>query len=120
MSSPSPQRSSLTDSPLFWFFLFGTMALVGVLAIGPKYAARQERINRMQGVRDRLHYSGTATTPGQAAENNTTDDTSLDDETAAHDRPTLIYLSVFLYVLMLLVGLGVTLRNRRRQANDAG
>jgi hypothetical protein len=50
----------ITDSPWLWFFLFGAMALIALLAIGPKHARRQERIVRMQEARQR---GSQATTP---------------------------------------------------------
>lgn len=44
-------RATLTDSPWFWLFLFGGMGLVAVIAVGPKHARRQERLDRMQQTR---------------------------------------------------------------------
>lgn len=48
METPSPP---LTDSPWFWLLLFGTMALIMLAAIEPKFARRQERLERMHASR---------------------------------------------------------------------
>jgi hypothetical protein len=106
MSASTPESGRLSDSPLFWFFLFGGMALASLLAIGPKYAARQGRIERMQDARVRIQYTGSAALP-QAA------DDSADAETAAGERPTLVYLGVFIYGAMLVVAAVVTIRHKR-------
>jgi len=36
----------MTDSPWFWVYLFATAALIALALMGPKYAARQEQIER--------------------------------------------------------------------------
>jgi hypothetical protein len=47
-SRPAPA----TDSPLFWLLLFGSVGLVMLTAIEPKFAKRQQRIERMQQSRE--------------------------------------------------------------------
>jgi len=37
----------MSDSPLFWFFVFGTVGLIALVVIAPKHAQRQERLERM-------------------------------------------------------------------------
>lgn len=32
------------ESPLFWLLLFGTMALVAIVVVGPKFSRRQSRL----------------------------------------------------------------------------
>ena len=48
---PEPRR--ISDSPLFWFFMFGAMGLLALVAIAPKHAQRQERLERMADSRQR-------------------------------------------------------------------
>jgi hypothetical protein len=40
------EERSATDSPWFWVCLFATAAVIGLAAIGPKYARRQAQIER--------------------------------------------------------------------------
>lgn len=42
----------MTDSPWFWLMLFGSVALVMLAAVEPKFARRQERLERMQQSRE--------------------------------------------------------------------
>ncbi|HET6880227.1 MAG TPA: hypothetical protein VFI31_08735 [Pirellulales bacterium] len=42
-----PRPAPLTDSPWFWLLLFGSVGLVMLTAVEPKFAKRQERIERM-------------------------------------------------------------------------
>jgi uncharacterized membrane protein affecting hemolysin expression len=48
-----PRPAPITDSPLFWVLLFGSVALVMLTAVEPKYIKRQERLERMQQSRQR-------------------------------------------------------------------
>lgn len=47
MSRAYPPASPATDSPLFWLIVFISMALVMSVAVEPKFARRQERLDRM-------------------------------------------------------------------------
>jgi len=44
----------LTENPWFWLMLFGSLGAVGVVVIGPKYAARTARMERMAETRERV------------------------------------------------------------------
>ena len=41
-----PKTRPITDSPFFWLLLFVLVGSLGVVAISPKYAIRQSRIER--------------------------------------------------------------------------
>jgi hypothetical protein len=45
----------LSDSPWFWLLTFSVAAVAALVAVGPKHIRRQERLVRMQSVRDQLH-----------------------------------------------------------------
>jgi hypothetical protein len=47
-------RAPITDSPWFWLCLFSGAALLAIAAIGPKYARRQERIERKFQMREHV------------------------------------------------------------------
>lgn len=56
MNTPSPHpepRFRPADSPWFWAFAFCSMALVGIAAIGPKFAQRQSRLENRHAGRER-------------------------------------------------------------------
>ncbi|MGE0760977.1 MAG: hypothetical protein AB7O38_28455 [Pirellulaceae bacterium] len=43
-------RTSITDSPWYWVYLFCTAGLVALVLMGPRYASRQVEIEReLQG-----------------------------------------------------------------------
>jgi hypothetical protein len=48
-------RPQLTENPWFWLMLFGSLGAVGVVVIGPKYAARLARMERMAETRERVN-----------------------------------------------------------------
>jgi hypothetical protein len=44
----------LSENPWFWLMLFGSLGAAGVVVIGPKYAARQARLERMAETGERV------------------------------------------------------------------
>lgn len=65
-SPPSPQSPQpLSDSPLFWLLLFGGTALVAIVLIEPKFAKREERLERMYHARQRVAAQAQNGQPGQ-------------------------------------------------------
>jgi hypothetical protein len=53
-SSPSSKPAPLTDSPWFWLGLFSLTGVVAILAIGPKFYQRQQRLERQSHVREQV------------------------------------------------------------------
>ena len=51
-SPPEPKREPITDSPWFWLSLFLGMAVLGIGVIGPKYARRQQALERREEGRE--------------------------------------------------------------------
>ena len=60
------EERSVTDSPWFWVCLFATAALIGLAAIGPKYAKRQAQIEREFQGRQRAAQNVQGQTPSVA------------------------------------------------------
>jgi hypothetical protein len=53
-SSHSSKPAPLADSPWFWLGLFSLTAVVAILAIGPKFYQRQQRLERQSHVREQV------------------------------------------------------------------
>ncbi|MGC3970080.1 MAG: hypothetical protein QM775_22960 [Pirellulales bacterium] len=47
-------RSPLAENPWLWVMLFGAMGVAAILVVGPKYAARTARVERMQAMREKV------------------------------------------------------------------
>ena len=106
----APQPGPVTDSPLFWLLLFGSVGLVMLTAVEPKFIKRQERIERMHQSRQR------ARQPAQRG----SDDAGQSGESAeapvwrpgkqASLRPLMLFMAAVLAVAMIV------LHVRRQQA----
>ncbi|HVX12101.1 MAG TPA: hypothetical protein VHC22_13050 [Pirellulales bacterium] len=109
MASPPP----ITDSPLFWLLLFGSVGLVLLTAIEPKFALRQERIERMHESRE-LGRQRTGTAIGDR-EARTVPETPVWQPTRqATLRPLMLFVAG-----MLVVAMGILHVRRRRLAKEA-
>ena len=53
-ASSSTPRESITDSPWYWVYLFGTAGAVALLLAGPKFVARQSQIERKYEARQHV------------------------------------------------------------------
>lgn len=123
------QRSNLADNPWFWLMLFGGMGIVAVVAIGPKHAARQARLERMAESRQRAAAAREAGVAASAVETQQSAAMSetMNDATRSVDgpiepyvdadylrRPRLEWLLLLTTGLMLAGTVGL-LRSRRRE-----
>ena len=54
MSSDSSNSPKLTDSPWFWLMVFSAVAMLGATIIGPKYAVRMARKERMMNANETI------------------------------------------------------------------
>ena len=61
-----PAARKLTDTPWFWLMLFGCVGSLGVVVIGPKYAARVARLERMAATRAQVAAAREAGVPSSA------------------------------------------------------
>jgi hypothetical protein len=102
-SAPEPDRS-LTDSPWFWFFVFGLAGLVALLVIAPKHFRRQERLVRMQHARD-----------ASDAYRNHEEFVPPENREEPGEEATVRTLIVFLLVVLLVVGQVLLIQRRRRR-----
>lgn len=90
-----PRPAPITDSPLFWVLLFGSVGLVLLTAIEPKYIKRQERIARMQHTRERVR-------AGQVADGQPREDSPQPVKRATL-RPLMLFLAMLLIAAMLVM-----------------
>jgi hypothetical protein len=97
-----PRPAPITDSPLFWLLLFGSVGLVMLTAIEPKYIKRQERISRMQQTRERVHSAHTGADRPVEEE---ADRTSWRPAQRASLRPLMLFLVALLIAAMIVMQL---------------
>jgi hypothetical protein len=99
----------ITDSPLFWLLLFGSVGLVMLTAVEPKFAKRQERIERMQQSREFARQPRDQTADaGQSFEQSATQ--VWQPVRQATLRPLMVFLAGMLMAGMVIMHL------RRRKA----
>ncbi|MFO0895821.1 MAG: hypothetical protein U0836_00210 [Pirellulales bacterium] len=51
-----PQPRPIADIPWFWAMVFCSVALIGILTVGPKFTRRQAQLERRAEVRERIAY----------------------------------------------------------------
>jgi hypothetical protein len=103
-----PRPAPITDSPLFWVLLFGSVGLVMLTAVEPKYIQRQERIVRMQQSRERAR---PAVDPaGENRQNTAQTAPAWQPIQRASLRPLMLFMAGVLLVAMIVMHV------RRQQA----
>lgn len=110
-TSPPPQPT--TDSLMFWLLLFGSTALIMLAVIEPKFAKRQERLERMAQSRTRA----AQTIAASDVKRNDSDYTET-PRWEAERRPTLQPLILFIGFLVLAASLVMRFTAGRRQRNS--
>jgi len=122
---PEAPRAALTDSPLFWVVVFGTMALFAAIVVAPKYAQRQGRLERMYRSRQLTATTGQAGTPASPTDDAPGTAASSDDSEWPWYQPmpvtSLLPLGLFLATIVGLTLAGaVTVRTLRRRRDQPG
>jgi hypothetical protein len=126
----SPQGPIMTDSPWFWVAMFAWMALLALVAVGPKYSFRQQVVERKFLARQEIarRRSGADTTATQlqaellTAEANVGSGEQFDIDAADNGQGGQSGLIVPLWGLALLVSsvlavaVVMLLRDRRSAA----
>jgi hypothetical protein len=107
-------KPSLTDSPWFWAMVFSAMGVVLLLAISPKYARRQGRLELQYQARQeiaRRQVEGTAATRESGAEGS-----------AAPPAPGELIIRlgplVLLFAVLFAIAAGMLYRARRAIARS--
>jgi hypothetical protein len=95
------RAASVTNSPWFWFFVFGATALVAAAVIAPKHARRQERLDRMADQRARQQFVEEPEATVTAEEN---------DSSSSSVRPLMLFLAAGL----AFGAAGVAIHRRRQ------
>lgn len=102
------RRPGITDSPWYWAFVFSAMALVGALAIAPKYDERQKRLEaryvwRQRMYEERVAEAGEAERPKSGSPSEATkDDATIEHVGYSNERHVpLRLLGGFLTVIVL-------------------
>lgn len=110
MSETSPKvgerTTNLAESPLFWFGLFAAMALLGLVAVAPRYGQRQAGLEQRHEARQRAAARGDQP-PGEAE--------GIDfEERQLRARSSLMPLMLLaLIALVIIVVATIALRRRR-------
>jgi hypothetical protein len=114
-SSGAPRvKPSLTDSPWFWAMIFSAMGVTLLLAISPKYAKRQGRLElqyqaRQEITRRQVEGSGAMREPGE-------------EGSAAPPGPGELIIPlwplVLLFAVLFALAAGMLYRARRSMAGS--
>jgi len=115
-SDPAPKSPPpLSDSPLFWLLLFSGAAIVAIVAIGPKFAQREARLERMYHARQR---AAARAQPPQAGQGTGAAERPAKEQPAPGESPepivTLRSLALLLAGILFAAACGLAVVRRRR------
>jgi len=100
-------RESISDSPWLWLFVFGGMGLVALVTVSPKYARRQERLQRMHQTRQRVAASAgqiqAEAQASEAARQSGSPVASRPGPTQPALRPLALALALLLFIAALVM-----------------
>ena len=119
----SHRRPSLTENPWFWLTVFGGMGVLGIVVIGPKYALRMARVERMQDARERVAAErardALATTPTTPK---TADHPPVEPYLAEDRKPParLLWLLGLMAALLVIGAAGLLHTRRGLHSHDDG
>lgn len=117
MDSEVVHHVKIAENPWFWLSLFGGAGILAIVVIGPKYAVRQARIERMAESRQRAELARAAGVPPSQVER---DRPSSDPDRpepyleADYRRSPQLYWLLTLMTLLMLIGTAGLLVSRRR------
>ncbi len=87
-------RERLVDSPWFWICLFASVAVMGLVAIGPKYRQREARLETQLRMRDHLARGNHTTNSVDDAENTPSAEAGGDSELLKTTGPLIWILAI--------------------------
>lgn len=110
MNSPPDKLPPLTDSAWYWVFIFSGVALLGIIAAGPKYVRRQARAEQRYANRVQTWQHQ------QQATENVADSTELETGRLMESQPpraSLIPLAAAVAAVMAVAAGGLMVTRRR-------
>ena len=116
--SQKPVRQPLVDSPWFWLSLFLAAALAALMVVSPKFALRQERLERMNESREQIaRQSAGAHAPSDAPE--IPPESSQQPSRRSSLSPLGMALSILLALSAIAAGVVSYLRSAARRHEEA-
>lgn len=111
-SVPPAEQPSLTDSPWFWIYLYGGMAVVAIFVVAPKYASRLGRMERMSRARQEVQ-------SGAGAEGQAPHADEFDIPEKASIEPLMALGGLLIVGLLIAMACRMRYRSRRGQSTSA-
>lgn len=96
---PTPRERPL-DSPWFWICLFASVAVVALVAIGPKYRQREARLESTFAMREHLTLRNAGEVDAAGRDAAGADETEFDSSSAAEDEGLLKTTGPLIWILL--------------------